>query len=185
MVTGKCQCGKCTVGVRKPGGIRTVRCHCSHCRKANAGDTVTQGKYGINQIDWVCNVSMQGPTEATCTTFAPFGIPCPMWCVRRHRCKDCGTSVANFGYGGLTSIAVVNVACIDRGLPEGQHVECDFDNFYDSGLKEEAPSSTTYHSDCGSILGLLFQVVCIGVPSYGSGHCCCFGAGTSTQIQPA
>ena len=127
-VKAKCTCGKCTVTQRRPGGMTRWACHCKHCQAANAKDPVTQGLYGANSADWWCNVVLEGPTVGKCTTFAPCGCPCPLWCAHRRECAECGQPLVAWGHGALTGVAIVNNAVIQRALPEAS-LKPKFENF--------------------------------------------------------
>ena len=175
VTTGTCVCGKVTIKTRTPGGIATLKCHCSHCRKVNASDPVTQGKYGLQSVDWCCNVKVSGPTKSTWTTFTPYGCPCPLWCVDRRSCEHCKQPVVAIGHGAIEGMAIVNCATIQRCLPEGKELKVRHEQFYNSGLKDEPPAKRTYYGDIGSTVGLMYELMCCSVPFYGTGHCCCIG----------
>ena len=65
-VCATCRCGQCTVTHRCQGGITSWRCHCSHCRAANANDPNTKGEFGHNVVDWCCKSTRIG---RTCSDF--------------------------------------------------------------------------------------------------------------------
>eukprot|EP00931_Biecheleriopsis_adriatica_P105409 TRINITY_DN79976_c0_g1_i1.p1 TRINITY_DN79976_c0_g1~~TRINITY_DN79976_c0_g1_i1.p1 ORF type:complete len:152 (+),score=0.99 TRINITY_DN79976_c0_g1_i1:151-606(+) len=112
---GSCACGKVQVKQRRPGGISTLRCHCSHCRKAAAHDTVTKGVYESASLDWCCNVSVSGPIQYTWT--CAFPMPTCL-CLRRGVCRDCKTPIVNWAHGSLEGLAFVNFEIINKGTPE-------------------------------------------------------------------
>ena len=169
----KCACGKCTLTQRKPGGMALTACHCSHCRAANEKDPGTKGEYGLNSIDWWCNVKTTGPTQGKCTTYAPYGCPCPMWCANRTECAECKTPLVTWGHGGFMGFAIVNHSMVRQAVPAEQAPKPTWEQFYDSGLKKGHQAEKTYYGDVGSTLGMFFNILCLGVPTYGSGHCCC------------
>jgi hypothetical protein len=190
-VTGKCECGKCTVTQRQPGGIALWKCHCSHCRTAALKDPEAQGRYDFHAADWCCNFKVKGPKKGRCTVFTPGGCPCPIWGVYRQNCAECGTPVINWGHGALTGFAIVNMAMIRRSLPEAgrEQVEAkctaSFETFYNSGLGEGHVADKTYYSEVGSTVGLLWQLVCVGAPAAASRACCCVGWGDLASVAAA
>ena len=168
--TAACGCGKCTVTHRTPGGIATWRCHCSHCRAANAHDPVTKGEFGFNVVDWCCNFKVTGPTEGKCTVFQPFGCPCPLWGAYRTSCAECKQPLVSYGHGGFTGFTIMNCTAPALQPKDG----LGFDSFYECGEKKAAPLARAYHGEVASSLGLLFEVLCVGLPR-SSTCCCCTG----------
>jgi hypothetical protein len=185
-VTGSCKCGESTVTQRRAGGMAVWKCHCSHCRKACEGDPDTKGQYGFNTVDWCCNVKVTGPVVGQCTTWAPCGLPCPIWCANRKRCKECGSPLIATGYGAFTGFTIVDCAIINRGIPDDKpKLTATFDNFYNSGLKKGEETSKTYYGDACSTWSMMYEIVLCGFTTYGSGHCCCVGWGNPAQVTPA
>ena len=177
-IVAPCKCGKVSFTQRRPGGMAVFKCHCSQCRKACEADPVTKGAYVFEAIDWCCNVSISGKVTSSCTSYRPYGCPCPLWCVDRKRCAECGDFVCAYGYGGVTGLAVVNCSAIQRALPEGHEIKPKHEQFYNSGLKASPPTAPRVcYGDLGSTFGLLYNVLCLGAPCYGSNHCCCIGWG--------
>ena len=181
-LTATCECGKCSVTQRRPGGMVMWKCHCSHCRASNEKDALSKGEYSFNSADWCCNVSLKGPTKSKCTTYAPFGCPCPIWCADRRTCSECGSPLIYYGHGAFTGVVIVNMERMQREMPQGCTLQPRFENFYDSGLKKGQLAPKTYYGDVMSTLGLAFEIVCCGAPFYGFGHCCCLGWGEPAAV---
>ena len=201
-----CACGKCSISQRVPGGMARWKCHCSHCRAINEKDPMSNGEFSFNSADWCCNVVVKGPTKGKCTTFAPCGCPCPIWCADRRQCAECGQPLVYWGHGGFTGFAIVNCATIQREMPD---LEAKFENFYNSGLQKGELAPKTYcarqpaltpvssaaadfalrhaaDGDCGSTMGLFFELLCCSLPCYGTGHCCCIPwGGSSKAVAPS
>ena len=158
-------------------------CHCSHCRASTAKDPDCKGEYSFNSADFWCNVKVTGPTKGTCTTYAPCGCPCPIWGANRRQCAHCDQPLVYWGHGALTGFAVVNCQAIKRTVDDpSQLPDPKFENFYDSGLKKGQTSEKTYYGDACSTLGLMYQLLCCGLPPYvccSTGSCCCCGWDTN------
>ncbi|KAL1505116.1 hypothetical protein AB1Y20_008875 [Prymnesium parvum] len=185
---GTCNCGKCVVSERIPGGILKghVACHCHACVK-RAKKNIKSGEstdFGTLVPDWCCNVSLTGPT----TSFISCGrlYCCNDGCcvpfgggMINYQCAECEQTVCSYGIGLITGLAFPNAAIMNRALPRDEKTKPVWHQYYNSGIKPfgEDPSKKTavptYYDDIPSFLHIVFGVFGIGIPSNCANNCCC------------
>ena len=104
--------------------------------------------------------------------------------MNRITCAECKQPLVLYGLGAVMGLAATNAIMFDRGG------HCPFEPsaqfFYGSGLQKgltPSEETMTYHSDIGSIYGLVKSALG-AVCTYGTGHCCCLPEG-SAKVAPA
>lgn len=149
-VVGQCECGQCKVRQRRPGGIATYKCYCKGCREYSKDDTQTKGEHSILTIDWCCNVEVEGPI----LTSADEGVKRN----DRGKCAHCKQPVVNYSYEGCCGsnfgtcfIQVISATAMNRGLPDSQQLQPEFDMYWNEG---EQYTSTTKTDADGTALDL-------------------------------
>lgn len=139
-VVGQCECGQCKIRQRRPGGIVTYKCHCKGCREYSAQDTQTKGAHSLLTVDWCCNVQVEGPI----LTSADEGVARN----DRGKCSHCKQPVINNSYEsccgihwGTCFITVVSGTAMNRGLPDSQQLQPEFNMYWNEGEDHHYKSS--------------------------------------------
>ncbi|KAL1527667.1 hypothetical protein AB1Y20_009053 [Prymnesium parvum] len=184
----QCNCKKCTVYQRVPGGVvgGHVACHCNACRHRAMRNSF-EGEstdFGTLVPDWCCNTKLTGPTTSfvSCGKLYCCGGAC---CVPfgggmiNYECKECKTFMMAHGLGAITGFSFVNATVMNRELPEEKKTKPLWHQYYNSGVRPfgEDPKgkagTAVYFADTPSWAHIVAYMFGYAVPCGCNSNCCC------------